>query len=157
MKWIVSNPFILSGNLHGGSVVASYPFDDSPRASPWRSVYSKVVTICFNFLSFEIIHTWLNHIFPDPIFCLFIFWAAQEWGNPHLRRSRDWIFLYEWRSRKWRIYVPSGWKHYASDRKTLRRTFVSRGKNGCFFDRREKKQFFQRETNVLLRVFLTQA
>ena len=41
MKWIVSNPFILSGNLHGGSVVASYPFDDSPRASPWRSVYSK--------------------------------------------------------------------------------------------------------------------
>ena len=57
MKWIVSNPFILSGNLHGGSVVASYPFDDSPRASPWRSVYSKVVTICFNFLSFEIIHT----------------------------------------------------------------------------------------------------
>ena len=23
------------------------------------------------------------------------------------------------------IYVPSGWKHYARDRKTLRRTFVS--------------------------------
>ena len=42
-----------------------------------------------------------------------------------------------------RIYVPSGWKHYARDRKTLRRTFVSRGKNGCFFDRREKNNFFR--------------
>jgi hypothetical protein len=40
------------------------------------------------------------------------------------------------------IYVPSGWKHYARDRKTLRRTF---GKMVVFFDRREKKQFFQRK------------
>ena len=27
------------------------------------------------------------------------------------------------------IYVPPGWKHYARDRKILRRTFISRGKN----------------------------
>lgn len=32
--------FILSGNLHGGSVVASYPFDDS-ASHEWQGLYSR--------------------------------------------------------------------------------------------------------------------
>ncbi|XP_017288880.1 carboxypeptidase D [Kryptolebias marmoratus] len=40
MRWIKEKKFVLSGNLHGGTVVASYPFDDSADHNN-RGFYSR--------------------------------------------------------------------------------------------------------------------
>jgi len=29
MHWVLENPFVLSANLHGGSMAIAYPYDDS--------------------------------------------------------------------------------------------------------------------------------
>lgn len=37
-QWISKIQFVLSANLHGGALVASYPFDNSPNTSMYSSL-----------------------------------------------------------------------------------------------------------------------
>ena len=56
INWITKKPFVLSANLHGGSVVASYPYDDSAKhilsgfysKSPDDAIFRQLATVYAN-------------------------------------------------------------------------------------------------------------
>lgn len=38
-EWISKIQFVLSGSLHGGALVASYPYDNTPNASKYNGIF----------------------------------------------------------------------------------------------------------------------
>lgn len=78
MKWILSEPFVLSANLHGGSLVANYPYDDNKEntdgiysKSPDDALFRRLASVYSNVSplnSFTLFNFYFSLIFKDHSF-----------------------------------------------------------------------------------------
>ncbi|CAH1132734.1 unnamed protein product [Ceutorhynchus assimilis] len=75
MRWIASEPFVLSANLHNGALVANYPFDDSPPGTPINTENPSPDNKLFKYLAstYSKAHRTMHNgepcpMFPDEVF-----------------------------------------------------------------------------------------
>lgn len=68
INWLHEYPFVLSANLHGGALVANYPYDDNPamltgqeNPSPDNDVFVMLAKTYSNVsILYQMIHAWLT-------------------------------------------------------------------------------------------------
>lgn len=66
MRWMKQYPFVLSANLHGGSLVANYPFDDNREMSTNYSASPDDATFRELALSYAKTHKTMSKGYPCP-------------------------------------------------------------------------------------------
>lgn len=104
MNWSLSIPFVLSANLHGGSLVANYPFDDSAKDfsadNDGRTVFNPTQEdALFKYLAktYSTAHATMQNGFPCPKYAREQFpegitngaeWYAVTGG------MQDWSYVY---------------------------------------------------------------
>ena len=54
MDWLEDYPFVLSANLHGGAMVANYPYDNNGRFCHIWSIGPHVVCVLITLITFPI-------------------------------------------------------------------------------------------------------
>eukprot|EP01135_Chromosphaera_perkinsii_P008466 Nk52_evm34s1360 gene=Nk52_evmTU34s1360 len=97
LNWLSANHFVLSANLHGGAVVAVYPYDNSPTGSSVRSVspdtdYFERVAKTYSFNHPDMYKGTLNCGYADEVFKDGITNGA-EWYSLN-GGMQDWNYLH---------------------------------------------------------------